>query len=404
MYIDDPPLEAQYHEETYLAMLRAALRRRGDKARFARDTAVVSQTFLSYVTSEKEAGGQRHLSPDKAAQIADQLPWPAEVRESFVNHVTLHREARARQLAAIEQVARDGVPAELLGRVRSDYAAITPHMSASEARLRYRAVRDECREALRWLRPQHSVLDFAEVCLILCAVQGVLDRPDETLFYSKLAAGALLTRDADDFQMGRTRYDELLVQAWRQQASAYHIMGLPRSSLDACGEGLKVLASAKVRSAYSEARVRAIQIRAWSGVPRFSIGTVRELADEAYRASERMESEQEYRSELLNIQRALGHAETQHGNVKRADGTLRPLLERAAVQTEVNLVLRTGLLKSYAQLQFKTGDVRGGTTTLKTALELAMEAGLAHQIRQGREQFGPVADALLREVAGERDI
>jgi len=79
---------------------------------------------------------------------------------------------------------------------------------------------------------------------------------------------------------------------------------------------------------------------------------------------------------------------------------LLPAVCRGTVaQTGVSLVLRVGVMRSYAHQQFKTGDTHGGRETLKATLKLASAAGLLHQIRQCRTHFGPIIDTLLAELS-----
>jgi hypothetical protein len=392
MILADSAQEAQIHRDTYIAMLCAALRQHGAKALFAHQTGIISTVYLSYLTGKK---GYRNLSPCKAEEIASLLPWPPEVRQRFVEHVILHREERLRKYEAFQSVAKDYTPAEVLTRIKEAFAGVMLEGNAAQSRLLYPAIRDDCIDFLRMMRPQQSSLDYADICLILCYVQGVLDRPDEALFYSKIASYILEMSDADDFRKDRACYDILRIDALRAEASAYFIMDLGEKSLETSDHALEQLHEVQTRPYLSEVNLYVTKIRALSKTPRFSIRVARQLATEARRAAEKLGSEQEYHTQRINIQRALGDAETQYGNAPKAGELLQPLVEQSATQTGVSLVLHVGVLRSYAHQQFKMGDLQGGRETLHTALRLASAAGLAHQIRQCRTQFGQIVDTLL---------
>jgi hypothetical protein len=394
MFLAELAVKANLHEDTYLAMMRAALRHRGDKLRLAQ-RGDVSQPFISYVTSRTHAS---NLSPRTAARLAPALFENPEVRASFVEHATLRKESRLRFASDLHAMRRECSPPELAALPETDFRLAVSGTDPRAVARAYRAVRETCMDLLRTLRPSRSPREFVELCLALCNVQCVLDRPDEALFYGKLARQILESLEPVDFGRSREAFGRLWIDAIRAEALAYHNLDLDQQAFDTNEAAIVALAVVKEMPAVGEIHVYVDQIRALSNTPGFGIRTVRRVARYAEEACERLHDDRQYRIERFFIRRAVASAYTQYGTPREAGPILQSLCDDTATLSIIGLVPQAGLLQSFAHQRFAVGDNVGGMQMLRRALQLSLDAGLTHQIRQNRELFGHVVDAILAEL------
>ncbi len=228
-------------------------------------------------------------------------------------------------------------------------------------------------------------------------IQCVLNRADDALWHAKVAHMLLQTLDPSSYRQAREQIDNLLVNAIRSEAVAYHNLKLIRKANDCCDEAERTLAF-KRNSSFWTPHLYRDKISALADKPRFSITDAVVLADQVQDVCEgdTFSSEE---NELLTIlaKHHLARAYLQHGNLRKAEVILQSELERAMKLTYIGPLHRTLLLRTYARLSWRKGDLSGWKHFISNALELALSAGLSHQLIEMQKEY---QDALAPIVQG----
>lgn len=374
--------EAQFHRETYVAILNQLLRAPGSKRELAQ-RAKISPVYLSYILKldrdpYHRASITRTPSLKVAQRIAQAIHASPETRESLLWHMTLANEKRiqADRAARVELLERP--LAELVEEVEQIHVQATFASELELASRYYQLSRDMASNLLRQIRPESGPLAYIKLCLIVHDSQCVLNRSDDALWHAKLACAVIESLDPLQYRQERELLDALAINSVRSQAIAYYNMGHPREALRLCTRA-ETMNAMKQQGDLWKPHVLRDKIKSMAELPRFSIGEVENLADEAAASCERRSDLYAPLLSFLNSE-ALAQAYLQHGNYKDAKRVLTREYERMDQIPQIGPLHRVLFMRTFAKLCRMMRDVQGWNYFIGKAYHLAIESGLLHQI------------------------
>ncbi|MCS7260368.1 MAG: helix-turn-helix domain-containing protein [Anaerolineae bacterium] len=383
--------QAQLHREVYIAMLNSALRAWGSKRRFA-ERVGISPQYLSYLCDPYNI---RTPSVQLAQKIADILPISLEQRKSLLEHMLSANERRLQLNTFPRSGIHDCTVESYLVELRRMHQMATFSGNAPLTKIQYGVIREISITLIKNLDPIANPLAFVELCLLLSEVQCVLDRPDSALYYAKIARSVMESADPSDFWRDRERFESFQINAILAEAVAYHNLKLFDNAYDCCLQA-EATEAMKHQPKFWKPHLYRDKINALIGKPRFTLGEAEGLANRVRDICTQRAGEFDPLLELL-INRSLGQAYIQYGNLKKAHRLLQTLIDQMETTPHVGALHKVLLLRTFASLLWKQNALSDWKSFIKSARDIATEAGLHHQIHEIEQEYGPETISALSE-------
>jgi transcriptional regulator with XRE-family HTH domain len=388
----DPDWEAQLHKEAYSAAVKSALRTAGAKQDFA-ERVGISPQYLSYLLNPDDP---RTPGPEVAQKIAAALPLDPEQRADVFRHLLLARQRRLDQRHALQ--AGSATPPIIIQVARLGHnhhlAAVSTETTQSKPRLL--AVRNTGKLLLQRIDPHVAPLAVIQICFILHDTQCLLNRPDDALYYARLADWLIDRLDKSLYRAQREYIDQLELNAIRAQTVAYHSLKLPKAAY-ACCEEAETVRIIRERSDEWKPHLLRDKLNALSRTTRFSIREAEELAQEVQAISQQRGGADGLSLNFL-IQRSLGMAYHTHHNYIKARRVFDAMLNDLSAIPQLGPVPQTLFLNAYAKLLLEQGHVSEWETILKQASSTATSSGITQEFVKMRQGYGPTMGPLLKEM------
>jgi tetratricopeptide (TPR) repeat protein len=347
---------------------------------------------------------KRTPSPKVAKRIVYALPLSEEQRQSLLEHMVLASERRLRAYNAIRSELPDRPIDDFLSELRQAHQQASFAHDFSLSRAKYRVVREGSGAVLKQLNLDRHPLAFVELCFLRHDAQCVLNRPDDALWYAKLARSVLETLDPSEYRRHREKIDDLVVNAIRAEAVAYHNLKLFREAYRCCEEA-EASPAIKRHLDFWKPHLYRDKINALVGIPRFAITEAEGLAEQVQTVCEKdIYREEENNLLLFLIRESLARSYIQHGNFRKAERILQSELERMDRLSYLGPLHRTLLLRTYARLCWKQGDHYGWQHLIHLALVISFEAGLDHQVSEIQTEYGDVLAPILQDLLADHEV
>jgi hypothetical protein len=223
--------------------------------------------------------------------------------------------------------------------------------------------------------------------------QCVLDRADDALRWSKIAALVLENIEQLEDGIEREYADNLYINTVRGQAVAYNNLGLYRRVPE-------IVERARHTNAYRNANdfwmplVGRDTLTNLSRTPRFSIRQARRIARE-------IENQCERKGDIFTFflaRESLLRCLIQHEEWKPAHKLVEEEISLLPHLPYVGNLHRALLFKTQALLAWHSGDRQLWKVHVMDALRLMRLAGLTHQYREVVHQYGDALTPLLNEM------
>jgi len=366
--------EAQLHRETYIAVLNGLLQEPASKRQFAKTVGITPQ-YLSYLLNPYD----RLPGAALARKMVAALPLDADARADLYEHMLLAREKRVKACQVILQdFGRTDVAMHLDIIQRAQQAAVfsrDPH----QANVQQQVMRNSGVLLLSQLMPSVYPLEFAQLALWLSEMEGILNRQMNALYYAKQAHSVLSHIERTDFKLeAREHFDQLVVNTLRTEGVAYHNLKLDGTAYARYCAAEQTPAAARQAGAWLPHLYRD-KINAYSGGARFSIRSVEAWVQHGKTLCEQSVHPQAALWSFM-LDHSLAKAYLRYGNLKKGERLLTNLNEALPRLPVVGPLHRVLFLKIYAEAFWQTGDQAGWQAMLGSALTLATDAGLTHQI------------------------
>ena len=391
--------EAQLHRETYIGVLDGLLRRQGSK-RDLTERVGIAPRYLSYLL---DPYGNRIPSRELAECIASSLPMPAEQSQKLLEHMILASEKRVRA----QEFAQQGLPSHAVGdwakAVREAYEQASFSRDPLQSRVKYRLVQEAGSLAIKSLIASRDPLAVVELCLMAHEAACVLNRPVDALWHAKRARFIMEGLDELELDPLRERVVDQVINSIRAEAVASTNLGLFKQAYACCERAKALLATRRFRhrGEFWIPHLHRDMMKALAGKPRFAISEAVGLANQVESACDKdIYSTSENELLVFLIHSSLARSYTQYGgkrNQKTAESVLRAELDRLGKMARVGSLHRAQLLRSYARLRWEQGDREGWRHFITSVLEIALSAGLEHQIHRLREEYGRAVEPMLQD-------
>jgi hypothetical protein len=378
--------EARLHRGVYIATLRAALAEWEQHAHLAASIGR-SRVFLSYLLRED---GTQTPSPETAERIVKALPLPDEQRNDLFEHMYLAAERRLRAWRAARQWVSEASLEDTVDRMRAAHWAALYAVEASVALPQYQLLLDLAKTFLRFTGLRHHPLVFIETCLLLHDTESVLDRPGDALFHARLASAIMRTLDPADYRRGRERFEHLRVNVSYAEAVTLATLGLAGQAETALLDALAASQRSPTARTFWLPHLYRHQLVTVSRKPRFSQYQVKDLARLAKTACLQRGDPLDPQVDLL-IDESLASAYLRYGSdrsIRAAARLLKPAAESIDRVSYLGPLHRTIILKSYARACWAMQRPDEWRHYVHQALTTAIDAGLQHQVRVIRRQYG----------------
>jgi hypothetical protein len=387
---------AEIHRETYIAILDSWIPH-GKRGNFASKVGI-RREYLSYLCAldhptEGKYPIRRLPSPQLAEKMAAVLPAPPEVRQSLLENMMLAHIHAARAYYSVKgETSRLSVK-EKLSELEKIHEEATFGDDPVHVKRAYRVVRDASVNLLQQLSPEIYPISYARVCLYLHDAQNILDRADDALRFAKLARLILENEDISEPTFSSEQIDDLLINAIRCEAVAYHNLGLDRQTP-------AIFAKVEATSAYQRMKARwepfigRDMLNAMSLIPRYSIR-------EAQKIAHKIISINEHRNDglsLLMARESWARCLIQQGKLKQAERIFTEENERLHLLPQAGFLHRALLFKTGAHIAWEMKDLDLWKERTREALSLMVRSGLSHQSRLAREAFGAALDPILNDL------
>ena len=423
---------AQAHRETYTAVIKSALRRRGDKQALAEQLGEKPE-HLSNMLNTGEAGEAYIRTPDPqlAENMVDLLRLDREVRDDLKKHIYLAWRAERESLARLAPGPSQAAPrlltrfmlADLITDVGSYHHTATRTADTEEARHKYRVLRWACKVVIARTDPNptrvnnkeadfdSNPLEFVQFCLFLHDVQCVLNRADDALLHAKYATQIMQACQPADFRTRKEQFDRLAVNTVVAECLAYRNLNLPKQALLKSDEAEALIRKIDTEEArYWLPHALENRLKALITMPRFTLRDVRSLAERAEEAFAKMPVHFESRWQI-SLREAEARAYLQYGlqseskhSLREAAQLLRDVVDRIDDVPQLGPVSKTRLLRTYARVSGKLGQADQWAHYMHAALATALDAGLVHQVEQAREEYGEELLPILRELGWSENV
>jgi hypothetical protein len=420
----DEYLLAQAHREAYRALIDSALPSRGDKAKFAQELGI-SPEYLSNLRNSQEDSFDygRTPGPELTRKIATKLHLEHEQKAALIEHIAYvwtweHRHKRLRgieefyptisqrALHASKQVGSvigrvsharlltEPTLTEMLVEVGEAREIATTTADPALARAYYRAIVDACTLLLARTSARQTPIEFVRICLLLHDAVCVLNRQDEGVFLAKLAREVIEEVAPGDYKNGirieRGVFDHLMVNVVVAQCLAYRNLNIPKHATALTEDAERIMVQLHSPDAAIWSRhIYEHRLKAISELPRFSLRAVSDLAEQAREAHVRQMGEMNAHTDL-RIAEAEARGYLRYGtenSVRNAYLILRDRMEKLDTVSGYGPVHKSHLLRTYASIHRRLGNEDGWAHYIRFALEIAVEAGLDHQIYEARRAY-----------------
>jgi transcriptional regulator with XRE-family HTH domain len=388
----DSDWEAQLHKEAYSAAVKSALRTPGTKQDFA-ERVGISPQYLSYLLNPDDP---RTPGPEVAQKIADALPLDPEQRADVFEHLLMSRQRRV-SLKRLQQEGSSTPPLEVqVARLGHDHHLAATSTEAGQSRPRLLAVRNTGKALLQWIDPHVAPLSIIQICFILHDTQCLLNRPDDALYYAKLARWLVARLNQSLYRAQREYIDQLEFHAIRAECVAYHGLKLPKQAYASCEEAATARGVRERPDKWKPHLLRDT-LNALSRTTRFSLRAAEELAQEVQTISQRRAGEDGFTLDFL-MQRSLGMAYHTHGNHAKARRVFEGLFNNLHAIPQLGPVPKTLFLNSYARLLLEQGHRSEWEELLRQAIDMADNSGITQTFVKMRQSYGPTMGPLLKEM------
>jgi hypothetical protein len=387
---------AEIHRETYIAILDSWIPH-GKRGDFAKKVGI-RREYLSYLCAldhpvEGKYPIRRLPSSQLAEKIATALPAPPEVRYSLLENMHLAHIHMAQAYYHMRGETSQPEVRKNLSDLEKMHREATFGDNPQHVKRAYRVVRDASVSLLQHLSPEIYPISYARVCLYLHDAQNILDRADDALRFAKLARLILENEDVSEPAFSSEQIDDLLINAIRCEAVAYHNLGLDKQTP-------AIFAKVEATSAYQ--RMKAIwepfigrdMLNTMSLVPRYSIR-------EAQKIAHKIISINEHRNDglsLLMARESWARCLVQQGKLQQAERIFIEENERLHLLPQAGFLHRALLFKTGAQIAWEMKDLDLWKERIREALSLMDRSGLSHQLRLAREAYGAALDSILDDL------
>ncbi len=389
----DHSQQAYLHRATYAAVLKGILPWGGEQE-FASQVIGITPVYLSNLLNPDHNPPSQRM----AYQIAEALPADAELRLDVLEHMVLARQQQAQADQAL-QMNWTRQPVEAFhDELRKAYDASTLTSFHRIYDMPLAIVRDAGQTLLSRINPRVDPEIFAEICLIVHAAQGALNRHTNALYLAKLAATVLENADPaiDSYDPERIRY--LQINAAYAESVTSRNLNLPRPAYDLCDRILDIVKMEnKAQRQYWHPQILKDKIEAVSRLPRFTLSEVEGLANQARTICEARAMPSDARL-LLIVDRALINAYIRYGShssLKKASRFLQQHLDRQGVFSDIEPLLQAMFLNTCARLHWVKGNLDEWQHFMTAMLKIASESGLEHQIAQAKSAYGKAIEPFL---------
>ena len=389
--------EARLRRSVYVAAVRAALKETETLQAFA---ARIGRTreYLQYLLRED---GVRIPGPETAARIAQALPLPAAQRGELLEHMLLAAERRLDAWRDTRQWPATALPSGTMERLRAAHGAATYAQDPCEARIHYQLLRDLAVAFLAQPGLRREPLVYVEACLLLHDAQSVLDRPGDALFHARASRVVMHHLDPADYRRGRERFDHLRVNTAYAESVTLTTLGLTRQAESVLQDAESAALASPTARQFWMPHVYRQQLAVMSQKPRFSLYKCRDLALRAKTACDAHADPLALQASLL-VDASLSCAYLRYGSalsVRQAVRVLLPAIESVEIVPFLGPLHRVVILRTFASACWAAHRMDEWRHYVHRALALAAAAGLDHQARKIRQEYGPALDDVVPEAA-----
>ncbi len=383
---------AEIHREVYVALLKSWIPH-GQRGDFARRVGITRE-YLSYLCALDENVERRLPSALIAKRLAAALPAPPEIKRSLIENIDLARAKAAQVRYDVRSVINQRRVSELIAELDASHQQATFGVEAVEVARKYRFTRDAALLLLSQISPESYPAAYAQTCMYLHDAQCVLDRADDALRWSKIAALVLENVDPLEDGIEREYADNLYINTVRGQAVAYNNLGLYQRVPE-------IVERAQHTNAYRNANdfwmplVGRDMLTNLSRTPRFSIRQARRIARE-------IENQCERRGDaftLFLVRETWARCLIEHEEWKRAQHTLQAEESLLPHVPYIGPLHRVLMLKTQAYFAWRQGDHQSWKLYVSEALRLAQHAGLIHQTHEISRFYGVKILGVLEEMS-----
>ena len=382
---------AEIHREVYVALLKSWIPH-GQRGDFAQRVGITRE-YLSYLCALGEDVERRLPSARLAQRLAAALPAPPEIKRSLVENIDLARVLAAQVRYDIRSVINQRRVSELIAELDVSHQQATFGVEAVDVARQYRFTRDAALLLLSQISPESYPAAYAQTCMYLHDAQCILDRADDALRWSKIAALVLENVDQLEDGIEREYADNLYINTVRGQAVAYNNLGLYRRVPE-------IVERARHTNAYRNANdfwmplVGRDTLTNLSCTPRFSIRQARRIAREIENQCERKGDTFTFFLARESLVRCL----IQHEEWKPAYKLLGEEVALLPRLPYVGTLHRALLFKTQALFAWHSGDRQSWKLHVSETLRLVHQAGLRHQYREVIQIYGGALTPVLDEL------
>ena len=374
--------EAWISREIYVAAIKGCTRERGAKAALARRAGITPQ-YLSYLLAldtdlSLGAEKRRQASVGTARRVAAALPLPFESREQLLEHMITARERRQQVKRNVTQNIID-VP-RLSSEVRSLAHRATHAPDPLQARRLYSAVVESGQLLAEQMVIRDWPIEYVELCLCMHDALCVLDNPLSALQFARYGQLVLDWAPRMSYRGNEERVQALETNLIRAIGVAYNNLHLPKEA-DPYLEQARHTTGFTRRPQDWLVHLSRDKLSTLSKLPRFRISEVERVAGEAL---DRIGESQDIFRDLyaLLLKAKLSDCYVVFGGArKNVEPLLADLAEQAERATGLGVLHRVIIYRTYALLCRQSNDSVGLAQWRQRALDMAEEAGLAHQAR-----------------------
>lgn len=384
--------EARIRRAAYIAVLR------GELGAFETREAFAARIGRARVYLESLLDEDRFRTPGPAIthEIVQALPLEPEQRQDLLDQMLLAAQRRLKARRDATMSVAESSPDEVIAGMREAHWAASYSQEPAQVRAHYRELCDTGELFLRSKRIGHHPLVAAEASLVLHDVLSVLNRPGEALVQAMSAAEVMKRLDPGNYPRSRERLEHLRVNAHVAEAVSLTSLGLANRA-----EVRLLLAEATFQRSSSAAAFWAPHIArgrlaAHSKQNRFNLYEAVEFARQVKEICDRRGDRFDPQFSLLadvSLARAYIRYGTEPG-LKKARLLLRDPIERLDEVPELGALRRAIALRTYARVCWELKARDEWELYLGRAWQVAIEAGLDHQLASMRREYGVALQSL----------
>lgn len=398
MYWIDTFRLAEIHRETYAAIIKSWVPH-GKKDEFARRCGITREYLSCLCALDNQLDGsvpihKRYPSPKTARRISEALPAPNEIKHSLVENMELAHVNAVKAYYATKGSIAQRLVIERLSDIAQFHWQATFGTDLAEVECAYHVVRDAAVSLLRQIDPEEYPDSFAQACLYYHDAQCILNRADEALRYAKIAQHVLESIAEPEPGYSKEQRDNLMINAIRGEAVAYHNLGLDRRVPDILLERSCSTSAYRNAKSFWEPLVKRDLINAMVRIPRFSIREVCKVVRQIETVCARKSDEFTWFLVRESWLRCL----IERGKWKQAQQVFSEETKHLSHLPYVGALHRALLFKSGAQLAWKLHNSEAWKVYVTEAVSLMHQAGLKHQMGAVRQAYGSALYPILAEL------